>query len=143
MKQEIENVKRYFDDLKAYNLKLKARKEELRVGHNGRMQMTIQRVDADGSVKASEIQDPAQLHHLIANQINESLPSNVVNYLGIPDLNVSLDESNPPDSAQPFDISMANKHLCRVMAAQARQKRIQLNRVKNSMGINKPRHSNR
>ena len=62
---------------------------------------------------------------------------------GIPDLNVSLEESVHVDSCAPLDPVMRERDLMKVMAAQARKKRYQICRLKNPIGINKPRHSSR
>ncbi|XP_028765670.1 uncharacterized protein LOC114723631 [Neltuma alba] len=156
---EIDNVKRYHDDLKAHNLKLKARQEELSVGRqkeNSSMNMGLQGANASGnSPSMAENRDPDQRHHdgqRIACQAGEScqpttsLPSTsgsgIVPF-GIPDLNVYPDDTIPVDSSQPFELSLANKQLSRFMAAQARQKRIMIKRVKNFMGTSKPRSSSR
>ncbi|KAK4276506.1 hypothetical protein QN277_014647 [Acacia crassicarpa] len=162
---EIDNVKRYQDDLKAFNLKLKARLGELSVGHqkeNPSMNMGLQRVDAwVNSSSMAENQDPDQCHQHVRRsvcqmgescQTTTSLPSTsgsgmVANAnmgpFGIPDLNASPDDSIPVDSSQPFDLSIANRDVTRFMAAQARQNRIMIKRVKNFMVTNKPRSSSR
>ncbi|XP_054799203.1 uncharacterized protein LOC129303729 isoform X2 [Prosopis cineraria] len=160
---EVDNVKRYLDDLIAHNLKLKARKEELSVGRqreNPSVKMGLQRVDAPVKTSSmAENQDPDQRHQQakrIACQMGEScqpttsLPSisgsgmvanTSMGPFGIPDLNVSPDDSMPVDCSQPFDLSLANKHLSRVMAAKARQNRIMIKRVKNFIVTSKPRSS--
>lgn len=62
---------------------------------------------------------------------------------GVPDLSVSHEEFIQVDSYQPLDVNvtMVNKDLSRAMAAQARQRRIQINRLKNPIGNSKPRFS--
>ncbi|KAI4316940.1 hypothetical protein L6164_024864 [Bauhinia variegata] len=176
---EVENVKRYYGELKALNLKLKARQKELNAGvkrENPNLEISLS-LAHQNSVNLSSSHDHRQLQlqlpssqHFLSPILNQasglsqtqtsgsvqngynlpttSLPSsnsNMVGSIGIPDLNVSLEESFAVDSCQPFDPSMANKNLsrARAMAAQARQKRIQIYRVKNPIGISKPRYSNR
>ncbi|KAI4336776.1 hypothetical protein L6164_015258 [Bauhinia variegata] len=185
LRAEVENVKRYYDELKIFNLKLKARKKELNAGpkrenpylENG-LPLPLAHYNSVNVSSSSDVEN--QVHHHqqqlsssqnylspVFNQTcgisqtsgrvqcgysqpTTSLPSslgvvngNLVGPIGIPDLNVSLEESIAADPCQPLDLSMGNKNLNRAMAAQARQKRIQIYRVKNPIGISKPRYSYR
>lgn len=72
-----------------------------------------------------------------------SSSSNDVGPIGIPDLNLPLEESMGLEFCEPLDMSVnvANRNLSRAMAAQARQNRLHIYRFKNSIGISKPRYS--
>ncbi|RDX68872.1 hypothetical protein CR513_52092, partial [Mucuna pruriens] len=154
---EIKNVKCYFDKLKDYNFKLKARKQELcRVPNQGDLVRTQPQLP---------LQFPSVAHRppLIVNrtvQIRDgegvvaqqacgrattslAVPSlsNDVGPIGIPDLNLPVDESMTMDFVEALDVSVANKNLSRAMAAQARQNRLHIYRFKNPIGITKPRYS--
>ncbi|XP_015969833.1 uncharacterized protein LOC107493249 [Arachis duranensis] len=63
--------------------------------------------------------------------VNNNGNSNIVQPV-IPDLNAFPEDFVQVDSYQPLDTTAANKDLSRVMAAQARQMRLQKNRLKNS-----------
>jgi len=69
--------------------------------------------------------------------------SNDVGPVGIPDLNLPVEESMTVEFCEPLDVnvSVANRNLSRAMAAQARQNRLHIYRFKNSIGISKPRYS--
>ncbi|XP_017435370.1 uncharacterized protein LOC108342162 isoform X3 [Vigna angularis] len=100
-------------------------------------------------------QFPGVAHHppLISNQsacgvatTSSGVPSsssNDVGPIGIPDLNLPLEESMTMEFCEPLDMSVnvANRNLSRAMAAQARQNRLHIYRFKNSIGISKPRYS--
>lgn len=64
---------------------------------------------------------------------SSQMASNVDNNQGpplLPDLNMSIDESTHVESLQPLDEDKANKDLIKAMAAQARQRRLQIFRLK-------------
>lgn len=65
--------------------------------------------------------------------------NNNVGPIGIPDLNLLPVEE--PMYCEALDVSVANKNLSRAIAAQARQKRIQIYKVKNPMANSKLRYS--
>ncbi|CAJ1973214.1 unnamed protein product [Sphenostylis stenocarpa] len=149
---EIKNVKSYFDKLKDTNLKLKAMKQKL---SNGPSQGVIVQKQPQPQ---PQLQFPAVAHHppMIFNQTAcgvattslgvPSSSSNDVGPIGIPDLNLPLDESMTMEFCESLDVnvnvSVANKNLSRAMAAQARQNRIHIYRFKNSIGVSsKPRYS--
>lgn len=62
---------------------------------------------------------------------------------GIPDLNIPLEEPEVVDSSEALDVNVniANRNLSRAMAAQARQNRLQIYRVKNAIANSKNRYS--
>ncbi|KAK7352243.1 hypothetical protein VNO80_17662 [Phaseolus coccineus] len=144
---EIKNVKCYFEKLKDYNLKLKAKKQEL--SHGPRQGVMVQKQPQQ------QLQFPGVAHHptLILNQTPfgltttlsgvPPLSSNDVGPIGIPDLNLPLEESMSVEFCEQLDVnvSVANRNLSRAMAAQARQNRLHIYRFKNSIGISKPRYS--
>ncbi|KAJ7957871.1 Dihydroxy-acid dehydratase 1 [Quillaja saponaria] len=173
---EIENVKRYYGDLKSYNLRLKAKEQELSLvgikGENPYMEIGYSANFNNQEDYHQQQQFPSSVHHhppLIFNQMSEQsqifetrpypsshlttsflsssgldMMNSNMGPLGIPDLNVSPCDTGAMDScSQPLDPSMGNTNLSKVMAAQARQKRIQICRVKNSSSPSKPRYSNR
>ncbi|XP_017435369.1 uncharacterized protein LOC108342162 isoform X2 [Vigna angularis] len=147
LKREIKNVNCYFDKLKDYNLKLKAKKQELT--HGPRQGVVVHKQPQQ------QPQFPGVAHHppLISNQsacgvatTSSGVPSsssNDVGPIGIPDLNLPLEESMTMEFCEPLDMSVnvANRNLSRAMAAQARQNRLHIYRFKNSIGISKPRYS--
>ncbi|CAL0323854.1 unnamed protein product [Lupinus luteus] len=57
------------------------------------------------------------------------------------DLNVSSEEFIHVESCQKLDLNVVNKDLNRVIAAQARQRRIQINKLKNPIGNSQTRYS--
>ncbi|KAG5033805.1 hypothetical protein AAZX31_04G023200 [Glycine max] len=151
---EIKNVKCHNEKLKEYNLKLKARKQERSHG------------PSQGGLVHKQPQQQFQFsgmaHHppLILNQTagpaqirggegvvgpahaTTSLGSNDVGPIGIPDLNLPLDESMTMTMEFcDMNVSLANKDLSKTMAAQARQNMLQKYRFKNPIGISKPRYS--
>ncbi|KAJ7966868.1 Dihydroxy-acid dehydratase 1 [Quillaja saponaria] len=180
---EIENVKRYYDDLKAYNSRLKAKEQQVIIGSLQRENPHMQNGWGlgHGSVNSPIFDNRGFYHHhqfpssvnhtpLIFNQTSEQsqiiqtcpypyshlttpivTSSGLVNMnsntapLGVPDLNVCPDDSVTLDSSsQPLDVSIANMNRRSVMAAEARQKRIQICRGKHSVAPSKPRYySNR
>lgn len=207
--QEINNVKCYFDKLKDYNLKLKAKQQEvllplllllplvcqfsslflfvfipffscvflvlvmfmllylyfLMVGPLLYLDLLVIELlffflqlshdPRQGVVVHKQPQFPGVAHHppLILNQsacgvatTSSGVPSsssNDVGPIGIPDLNLPLEESMTVEFCEPLDMSVnvANRNLSRAMAAQARQNRLHIYRFKNSIGISKPRYS--
>ncbi|GAV88628.1 hypothetical protein CFOL_v3_32050 [Cephalotus follicularis] len=165
LKGKVDIVKRDHDKLKANNLLLKAKKQELIDGikrENPRVEKGIIQVHTGKSLNNLEIQGHYQNHqqnihgmdHLqpwiidqTAHRIDGHQVINLKPYitglgvvndnvdpLGIPDLNVSPDEYFGLDLSQPCDLEMTNTmSLSRAaMAAQARQRRIQICRFKNS-----------
>lgn len=145
---EIKNVKCYFEKLKDYNLKLKAKKQELSHGPS---------TEGDIVHKQQQLQFPGVPPHHPTVILNQTaafglattslgvplLSSNDVGPIGIPDLNLPLEESMSVEFCEPLDVnvSVANRNLSRAMAAQARQNRLHIYRFKNSIGISKPRYS--
>ncbi|KAK7291244.1 hypothetical protein RIF29_06226 [Crotalaria pallida] len=195
LNQEIDNVKRYNEQLKDFNLRLKARKEELmseakktNLGIGWPMQLVYATVNSTNSMAENQQQYVTLMlnqtcgpHQICNNNNNEgiaqfhyvsghhpttsSLPSSsrinssssalgMVNNSNNPnssknigphgnfDLNVTSEELVNVDPCQPLDVNGVNKDLSRVIAAQARQRRIQINRLKNPTGNNsKTRYS--
>lgn len=87
-------------------------------------------------VQRSEIDE--KLQHP-TSQMHSSLPTStgfgcVVNNnedpSSLPDLNVSIEDTVGVGSSGPFDLTVANRISYKAMAAQARQRRIQICRVK-------------
>ncbi|KAK7321808.1 hypothetical protein VNO77_32763 [Canavalia gladiata] len=198
LNQEVGNVKGYCDQLKAFNLKLKARKQELINGSkrkckkaNLEFSRSKQTDHVNASVNPSnsmaeneqhkqsesllqlhmpmpmpnthyynqmsgqsqtrngEGEGVAQFqrvsdHPTTSLQIPSSSSSAALGHVNsnkgppaIPDLNFTPEEFTQVDPSQPLDERMANKDLSRAMAAQARQRRIQIFRLKNPIRTSK------
>ncbi|OIW03542.1 hypothetical protein TanjilG_30962 [Lupinus angustifolius] len=181
---EIDNVKRYSEQLKAFNLKLKARKQELGYRYSSNksevrkpnlgiglpMQLVYASVHTPNSMAENQQQQQyvlmlnqtcgqsqirnteciAQFQYLSGHHPTTSLPipssssspnssnaeldlvNNTMGPIGILDLNVSSEELIHVDSFQPLDVNVVNKDLNRAIAAQARQRRIQINKLRES-----------
>ncbi|CAJ2675760.1 unnamed protein product [Trifolium pratense] len=165
--QEIDHMKRHCEQLKEFNIKLKAREKELS-GINGH------KVECKNP--NLENNHPIQLNHIIKVSVNSlaeteneekmkqqiqipnhhnfgvsqisnghlttSLPvassslgrNSNMGPLSIPDLNLSIEESVHVETCQPLDEAPSNNS--KVMAAQARQRRIQIFRLKKPVGNN-------
>ncbi|KAG4389138.1 hypothetical protein GLYMA_06G024200v4 [Glycine max] len=152
----IKNVNGYCDMKKEYNLKLKARKQELSQGglvHKQAQQqfqfsgmahhppLILNQTAGSGQIKGGE--GVVGLAHATTSLGVASLSSsNNVGPVGIPDLNLPLDEPMTMEFCEALDMNVADKNLSRSMAAaQARQNRLQKYRFKNPIGISKPRYS--
>lgn len=134
--KEIENVKSYYDKLKAYNSALKNRKLQL-------INIGVPRGEVL-SYAAAQFGSGNQVHPLfhqqgmMMNQAGEiSSLEGVRDKVGpreIPDLNVSLleEEASGLECFEPCDVN-------RVRAAQARMKRKQICKMKNSTAYSKSR----
>lgn len=166
MKKEVETVSRYYDKLKAFNLELKARKEELinmglkKETPSSRIGQSLNQVTelasssskevhhtpfiTDRTVRAmgisKDLQIPSSLSSSEFSRSNNS--KNNGSPQGLPDLNVFPEESSlGVECFQPLDLAMANKNLSRVMASEARRRRIQIYRGKtSSIAANKQRY---
>ncbi|XP_027333123.1 uncharacterized protein LOC113847980 [Abrus precatorius] len=191
LNQAIEKTKGYYDQLKAFNLKLKARKQELMNGPKGESKntslefdgsMELDPVNATVNASESKAQNEQQKQPELQVQIAPSLTmlnqnhmcgpsqsqtrksegvaqlqgvpgnpttsfpgasssghvSSKMSQLAIPDLNLSPPEFAEVDLREPLDENKAVKDLSRAMAAQARQKRIQIFRLKNFTRNTKP-----
>lgn len=166
LKKEVETVSRYYDKLKALNLELKARKEELintglkKETPSSRIGQSLNQVTelasssskevhhtpfiTDRTVRAmgisKDLQIPSSLSSSEFSRSNNS--KNNGSPQGLPDLNVFPEESSLGlECFQPLDLAMANKNLSRVMASEARRRRIQIYRGKtSSIAANKQRY---
>lgn len=166
LKKEVETVSRYYDKLKAFNLELKARKEELinmglkKETPSSRIGQSLNQVTelasssskevhhtpfiTDRTVRAmgisKDLQIPSSLSSSEFSRSNNS--KNNGSPQGLPDLNVFPEESSlGVECFQPLDLAMANKNLSRVMASEARRRRIQIYRGKtSSIAANKQRY---
>lgn len=165
LKKEVETVSRYYDKLKAFNLELKARKEELintglkKETPNSRIGQSLHQVTELASSSSQEVHHaPITTDQTVrAMGMRKEIPSSLSSSsgfsgsnnsknngspLGLPDLNVSPEESSlGVECFQPLDLAMANKNLSRVMASEARRRRIQIYRGKtSSIAANKQRY---
>ncbi|KAL5845297.1 hypothetical protein ACOSQ4_011255 [Xanthoceras sorbifolium] len=170
--EEIKNVQRHYDQLKALNLNLKARKQQITALGLKKQPNQIQSCNSNLAMElvvtvpqpASAIQFDVQHHHhqslytlhqpsrimdhhqtahnkaeTLHPYDGQSLVSFMVNDkvgpLGIPDLNVSLDESFELESVQHQQPQQQQQNPAiggtKALAAQARQRRIQICRSKN------------
>lgn len=165
--QEIENVKRNYEQLKEYNLKLKAKQKELSINGpkgeyknlnlviNQQIQVSVNSsnftVENEEKMKEQIIMEIPNHHNhsnfgLVQFQCASSSSNPTLQVasssvgrnsnmgpLAIPDLNLSIEESVHVDTCQPLDEATSNNNnmdLSKVMAAQARQRRIQIFRLK-------------
>ncbi|XP_060194690.1 uncharacterized protein LOC132623895 [Lycium barbarum] len=162
LKGEVENVRNYYNNQKAYNLKLKAMKEQVTrmlniqgAGVNlgqlynnpgmepNRQPPFIMDQVALGSETFHRFQYP--LGHLQQAQPLFSNGLGPVNHMGLgsgpiglPDLNVTVDESFTLDSLSPFDIERMNV-VRKAQFAEARRRRmIKRIEIKNSSGFIRP-----
>ncbi|KAJ1387642.1 hypothetical protein SESBI_39833, partial [Sesbania bispinosa] len=164
LKGEIKNVNCYYDRLKGFNLKLKARKQELSLGPSRvRKQLELQSPDAvqDVPVMVNQTAGPPQMSggeegvtevcgrgttSSGAPSSSGSANSNSngggydVGPIGIPDLNIPLEESEEAYEALDGNGNVINRELSRAIAAQARQNRLLIYRFKNPMGNAKNRY---
>lgn len=168
---EIKNVKCYLDQLKDFNLKLKARKQELSLAPNQDIHVPEQPKlqthaaahspplildqtarpphisdGCDGVARSQQVQQacgqPTTSFGMPSSSSSGIALGNINNNVGpfgIPDLNLL-----PVEEAmccEALDVTVANKNLSRAIAAQARQKRIQICKVKNPIANSKLRYS--
>lgn len=125
--REVENVKRYYEKLKSLNVALEAKSQELGASERA--------PESYATVKVEEDRQDSTVVHQAACMVDQtaydmvvSLPSSRSGLLvpslgphGIPDLNVALKEFVVGvESFQPMDV-------CKMMAAQARSRRILIN----------------
>ncbi|GAU12271.1 hypothetical protein TSUD_02380 [Trifolium subterraneum] len=180
--QDIENVKRHCEQLKEFNLKLKAREKELlringpkvecknpNLENNCPIQLNhhIIKVSVNSLAENEEkmkqqiqILNHQNKHNFGLSQICNDHPTTSLQVasssvgrnsnmgpLSIPDLNLSIEESVHVEICQPLDEAPSsnnnnnNKDLSKVMAAQARQRRIQIFRLKKPVGNNNNNNS--
>ncbi|XP_049363020.1 uncharacterized protein LOC125827736 [Solanum verrucosum] len=148
---EVENVRNYYNNQKAYNLKLKAMKEEVTrmVNFQGggvnlgqlysnpgiepnRQQPFIMDQVASRSEAFHRFQYPLgqlqQAQHLYSNGLGPGP-------MGLPDLNVTVDEAFALD---PFDIDRMNVERKAQYAEARRKRRIKRIEIKNSSGFIRP-----
>jgi len=87
-----------------------------------------------GKIGAEENKETAQI-----GQLQPSLPPSSTGFgvahcimgpSGLPDLNLCAEGTVGIDSYGPFDLNLANKNFSRTMAAQARQRRTLIRRIK-------------
>ncbi|XP_027355910.1 uncharacterized protein LOC113865508 [Abrus precatorius] len=164
--REVKNVKCYFDKLKEFNLKLKARKQELCLGPNQthllqqQLQFTAMPhlppfmgnhtagapliTEAERVVRQpcghATTSSGAPSNSGGAMGLGHCNSNNEVGPNGIPDLNLPLDESMTMECCEASDVNV-KKDLSRAVAAQARKNRLQIYRLKNPFGNSKTRFS--
>ncbi|RVW42571.1 hypothetical protein CK203_085384 [Vitis vinifera] len=125
---EIENVERFYNQLKALNSELKAKKQQLNL---------------DTAITEARVESREQDHHQqpLPLLLHDSAPASalVANPMGprvIPDLNVSPEETLGPELVASLDLNLSialnadTTQLNRAAAAQARKKRLQIYKVK-------------
>ncbi|KAK7283415.1 hypothetical protein RIF29_12916 [Crotalaria pallida] len=158
---EVKNVRSHLEKLKDFNLKLKARKHELSLRHEPQPILFPPPLIHDQMVKPIQISDDAVSVAIAQPQVQQQerlsfgMPSlssssnpnglgsnsNVVGPIGIPDLNL-LPVEEEPMTVECGEMSEANQNLSRaIAAAQTRQKRIEICKVKNLVANNKMQHS--
>eukprot|EP00261_Vitis_vinifera_P030043 XP_010664818.1 PREDICTED: uncharacterized protein LOC104882579 isoform X2 [Vitis vinifera] len=133
---EIENVERFYNQLKALSSELKAKKQQLNL---------------DTAITEARVESREQDHHQqpLPLLLHDSAPASalVANPMGprvIPDLNVSPEETLGPELVASLDLNLSialnadTTQLNRAAAAQARKKRLQIYKVKNPKGGSSP-----
>ncbi|GLT73146.1 hypothetical protein SLA2020_450240 [Shorea laevis] len=162
LQKEVENVRSYHNKLKAYNLALKARKQQFTSSASGVWSAETQIGQPSANhhrqqhpplfyqqpfifsqtvqmAQISETSDNKNNSQLRYGQSSSSLLEGVRDKVGptvIPDLNLSLEEETGLEYCEPIDLNRAR-------AAQARLKRMQICKMKNSSPSCKPRVINR
>ncbi|KAF3616649.1 putative BRCA1-A complex subunit BRE-like [Capsicum annuum] len=151
LRGEVENVRNYYNNLKAYNLKLKARKEQVtkmlniqgggvnlgQLYNNSGMEPNHQQPFIMDQVAIHRYQYPLgqvqqQAQPFFSNRLGLGLgPGPMV----LPDLNVSVDEAFTLDR---FDIDRMNVERKAQFAEARRRRRIKRIEVKNSSGFIRP-----
>ncbi|XP_034674986.1 uncharacterized protein LOC117906138 [Vitis riparia] len=133
---EIENVERFYKQLKALNSELKAKKQQLNL---------------DTAIAEARVESREQDYHQqpLPLLLHDSAPASalVANPMGprvIPDLNVSPEETLGPELVASLDLNLSialnadTTQLNRAAAAQARKKRLQIYKVKKPKGGSSP-----
>ncbi|XP_034675293.1 uncharacterized protein LOC117906396 isoform X1 [Vitis riparia] len=136
LKTEIANVERFYNQLKALNSELKAKKQQLNL---------------DTAITEARVESREQDHHQqpLPLLLHDSAPASalVANPMGprvIPDLNVSPEETLGPELVASLDLNLSialnadTTQLNRAAAAQARKKRLQIYKVKKPKGGSSP-----
>ncbi|XP_019442429.1 PREDICTED: uncharacterized protein LOC109347163 [Lupinus angustifolius] len=163
LNEEIQNVKRYSQHLSDFNLKLKARKQELSDRYNSSNKSEAKKPKLENGWPINTPNSMAEnpQHHQFQFQVSNSTqyvslmlnqacgPSQIFNTnkaiaqfqtvsFPIPS-HSSSEEIIHVESHQPLDMNRINKDLNRAIAAQARQRRIQINKLKNQIVNSKTR----
>ncbi|OIV97589.1 hypothetical protein TanjilG_12346 [Lupinus angustifolius] len=141
---EVKNVKYHLNMLRDFNLKLKARKEELCLESKPQELEITSMVHSpplilnqtNDTEVVPNVQFKIQQETMLLGNRNDNVGPN-----GIPDLNL-LPVEEPIMEEEFCEVSVADKNLSRVIAAsQARLKRIQICKMKNPIANNKLRYS--
>ncbi|XP_048331110.1 uncharacterized protein LOC107407789 isoform X2 [Ziziphus jujuba] len=160
LKEELEKVNRYKKELEDFNLKLKARKQELSLGPkretpglNLQMDLglaSVKPLPTDEILPSGLDQSPFIMDHTaLITEISDNIqyPANQIPFSSVELIDENMNPRAVPDlnlTANEFtgmvDLDTANKNLSKVMAAQARRNRIRIYRVKNSIAANKLRY---
>ncbi|KAK4348993.1 hypothetical protein RND71_031748 [Anisodus tanguticus] len=160
LRGEVENIRNYYNNQKVYNLKLKAMKEQVTrmlniqgAGVNlgqlysnpgmepNRQQPFIMDQVALGSETFHRFQYPLgqlqQAQPLFSNGLG---PMNHAGLgpIGLPDLNVTVDETFTLDSLSPYDLERMNVERKAQFAEARRRRRIKRTEIKNSSGFIRP-----
>ncbi|KAE9586713.1 hypothetical protein Lal_00004409 [Lupinus albus] len=155
---EVMNVKCHFEKLKGFNLKLKARKQELTLPKQP-YQLEIPTMVHPSPLILNQPQIGDTTENITIDQFNVlqktksfgirsssssnglGNSNNIMGPIGIPDLNL-LPIDEPIMGVECGNVSVSDKNLSRVIeAAQARQKRIQICKFKNPITNSKVRYS--
>ncbi|KAK4351872.1 hypothetical protein RND71_027390 [Anisodus tanguticus] len=158
LRGEVENVRNYYNNQKAYNLKLKAMKEQVTrmlniqgAGVNidqvystgmepNRQQPFIMDQVALGSETFHRFQYPLGQLQQVQLYSNGLGPVNHAGRgpIGLPDLNVTVDETFTLDSLSRFDIDRMNAERKAQFAEARRRRMIKRIEIKNSSGFIRP-----
>ncbi|KAE8057248.1 hypothetical protein FH972_013954 [Carpinus fangiana] len=118
LKEEIENMRRNCDNVRAFNLELKAKLSAGPCLETGKIGAENKDSDQIG-----------QLHPLLPSSTGSGMAHS---NMGLPDLNLSAEATVGIESSGPVNLNVANKNLGRAMAlaAQARHRRMLIRRIK-------------
>lgn len=129
LKLEIENMRRNCDDVKACNLDMEAklRLRQCLENENGKRLKTVFSLSGEDQ----DADQKVQMHSSLPSTAGCVRPvNNGIGPSSFFDLNVPAEEMVGIDSHGPFDLNVPNQNLLKVMAAQARQRRMQIYRAK-------------
>ncbi|XP_059461120.1 uncharacterized protein LOC132190216 [Corylus avellana] len=131
LKEEIENMRRNCDNVRAFNLELKAKLSSGPCLETGKIGAENKDSDQIG-----------QLHPLLPSSNGSGMAHSNMGPSGLPDLNISAEGTIGIESSGPVDLNVANKNLGRAMAlaAQARHRRMLIRRIKKIQVSNNTTH---
>ncbi|XP_041021798.1 uncharacterized protein LOC121263076 [Juglans microcarpa x Juglans regia] len=120
LNEERKYLRLHCTHLRASNLEMKAKLSL------GPISKTVDSLGTENQDKDRTV----RMHSTLSSSRGLGLVNNNVDPSPLPDLNLSLEETFAIDSSGPFDLNPINGKFSRVVAAQARQRRMQIYRAK-------------